>query len=182
MKEWENHKHGENEFDLSHMDEFVFSHTRKAKEQYPERITKFSVNFSHHCFTGHYCEDLGIYDHEKNEEKRFFSKERYDLSFNLPEIIKNLPCINPYVKVLIDRKRRESIFHLENDVNFKDYRIFLGMSLSKNPKADIRIFVRSAHPEDVYAKPVAYSGTQKFLMVADRIAKGLAFEPKRRSR
>lgn len=85
-------------YNLSHLDPFYWHYTTEAGERRPERIYKFQVAFSMHCFTRKLLRGEQIaadlwYDGPK--ERRVFCFDRYELSQQLPGIVQSMgdrPC------------------------------------------------------------------------------------------
>lgn len=95
---WRRFIHQGDDYSLSHLNPFYWNYTVEANSTQPECIYKFQVTFSMHCFTRdplnneQIAEDLW---YEGPKEKRVFCFDRYDLSSQLPAIIKSLgnrPC------------------------------------------------------------------------------------------
>ena len=96
-----NHSHfvfnGEN-YELSHLNTFHHKFIQAAQGNKPERVYDCIIEFSHHCFTkspnSNAGETLNSYSadllYETSKETRVFCFERYDLSFKLPSLIKEL--------------------------------------------------------------------------------------------
>ena len=82
-------------YDLSHLDAHVVTYTQAADPEKKPITYTFYVTYSHHCFAKDY-DHLTKADYERlmyhaNRESRPFCHERYELSKQLPNIVKNLP-------------------------------------------------------------------------------------------
>lgn len=80
-------------YDLSHLHPFTWEYTAKAAKKRPERIYKFHVIFSMHCFTRDPLKDEQVAEdlwYEGPEERRVFCFDRHGFSAKLPNIIQNL--------------------------------------------------------------------------------------------
>ena len=89
---WRPFTHQDVTYDLSHLDPFEWRYTAKASGKRPERTYKFHVTFSMHCFTRNPKDGEQITTdswYEGPKEKRVFCFDRYELSHQLPEIIKS---------------------------------------------------------------------------------------------
>lgn len=178
MGAWQKFKKGNTEYDLSHLHPFSFDHTRAATETLPSKTTRFFINFSHHCFTGHVGEDEWIYPHASDE--RFFCTKRYALSMNLPQLIRDILNANPYV-LRTFMGHREQFFYVEQNYQDETYRVFLEISCPSRGYADVRIDIRSAYHEEPYASPVNGDSNFKLWRVIDAKLSGTAL-PKSKSR
>jgi hypothetical protein len=83
-------------YPLNHLHPFRYACTLEATEKLPERTLMLHFGFSMHCFTHKIMayDDPGD-DYSDNRETRAFDYERYQLSFRLPQIAKELtdrPC------------------------------------------------------------------------------------------
>ncbi len=134
-------------FDLSHLHPFEFTLIQEAKNNKPERKYYFDVIFSIHCFSRKKLDDEIVEEgllYSDSRETRIFSFERYNLSKNLPEIIKSLK----------DRKCYHTshgnyfIVEMVNDEgNLQEYEIYFTVSKS-NKKGRINLYVQSAYIRD----------------------------------
>lgn len=178
MRSWTNYIKDNKEYDLSHLDQISFDYTRALADGTPGRKLKFSVNFSHHCFTGHIGDDEWIYPHAVDE--RYFSEERYELSKHLPDFIRSLLDQNPYL-LRTFLEHREQFFYVEQDFHEETYRVFLEISCPRKNYADVRIDVRSAYPEEPYAERVSGDSHFKLWRIIDARLEGVSL-PKRKTR
>ncbi len=90
---WQPFAHKGCSYDLSHLDPFYWNYTAKAGEKRPERMYKFQVSFSMHCFTRDPFPDEQINEvlwYKELKEKRLFCFNRYGYSRQLPAIIKSM--------------------------------------------------------------------------------------------
>ncbi len=112
---WKDFTHEKNIYSLSHLDPFEWHFTSEATSNSPSSHFKFHVNFSLHCFArdlqpNEEADPFLLYKGPK--EDRYFCFDRYELSKQLPDIIKSLPyrpCWhthhgNYFTIELVDRK------------------------------------------------------------------------------
>lgn len=178
MRSWTSFIKDGKEYDLSHLDQLSFDYTRAATDSSPSKTLKFLVSFSHHCFTGHIGEDEWIYPHAVDE--RFFCETRYKLSIHLPDFIRQLLEINPYL-LRTFFEHREQFFYIEQEFHGETYRIFIEISCPQKGYADVRVDVRSAYHEESYAQPVGGDTHFKLWRIIDAKLSGTAL-PKRKAR
>lgn len=81
------------QYDLSHLDSFEWAYFYEAGEKRPERTYKFHISFSMHCFTRKPKDNEEVDEslwYAGSKETRVFCFDRYELSSQLPEIVKSL--------------------------------------------------------------------------------------------
>lgn len=178
MSTWTNFKKDNTEYDLSHLNQFSFNHTRAATETLPSNTTSFLVSFSHHCFTGHIGDDEWIYPYANDE--RFFCITRYNLSRNLPQLIRDILNTNPYV-LRTFMGHREQFFYVEQNYQDETYRVFLEISCPTKRYANVRIDIRSAYHAETYASPVNGDSHFKLWRIIDSKLSGTVL-PKKKDR
>ena len=133
--------------DLGHLNDFEYSLVIPPKDGKPKQTYRLNVIFSLHCFTRAPKRDEQIPPHlaySDHRETRIFDHDRYDLSFQLPAVIRELAerkCYhdrygNFYVIELID----------ENGVT-RYYSIYFTLSKAGR-KRGLNLYVSSAHARD----------------------------------
>lgn len=133
-------------YDLAHLNSRVVSYEIQAKGTQPARSYLADVLFSPHCFT------RGLPKNEPHDrqleyrdgrELRLFDEERWTLSFQLPEIITELP----------DRRCQFGTGHQQNFLTVElvtdsgepvDYSVFFTVTRSSS-KGRLNLFVQSAY-------------------------------------
>ena len=95
---WKPFQHGSNEYSLGHLDSFEWHFEAPASGKRPNRLYKFHVTFSMHCFTRvplpSETTDNSLW-YSGAKERRLFCFDRYELTHQLPEIVRdmgNRPC------------------------------------------------------------------------------------------
>lgn len=166
-------------YDLSHFDNFTFSHTREATGTHPEKTVRFLVSFGHHCFTSHIGDDDSWLYPFVGGKPRYFCPIRNELSKEIPQILRDIAANNPFMKKTF-AQHREQFFYLEKNVNGIDYRLFIEISKANKTFADIRLKIATAYPEEAYAKPVGYTETFNFWRIVDAKLDGTALPTKKR--
>lgn len=179
MGAWQNFEVDGQLYDLSHLDNFNFSHTRHATGAHPAKTTRFLVSFSHHCFTSHIGDkDNWLYPYA-NGKPRYFCPKRNELSKQIPQILRDVATNDVYLKKTFI-EHREQFYYLERNLDNIDYRLFIEVSKANKPFADIRLKVASAYPEETYAVPVGYTDTFNFWRVVDARLEDKKLPSKRR--
>lgn len=178
MTYWQPFKLKNIAYDLSHLDNSRHTHTRAATETHPEKKVSFLLTYTNHCFTDHYGEEGNLYHTARDGKQRFFCTQRYQLSKNLPDLIKKILTEDPYMKMTFS-EHREQFFYLEDKRLEVDYRLFLELS-KLDHTSDVRIKVASAYPPDSYAKSVGYQTSYKLWRVIDARMEGIQLSSKRR--
>jgi len=148
-------------YDLSHLHPCVHSYLQPAKGTNPPRGYKVQVTYSLHCFTRAGVGEIpdGELLYSDSRETRIFDFERYNLSRQLPAIIRTLP----------DRR----CFHAERSNYFTidvvkeqaalEYEVYFALSRSST-KGLLNLFVQSAYGRDTrhgankpqHRKPVGF--------------------------
>lgn len=81
-------------YDLSHLDAHVVEYIQPGDSKNPERRYKFYITYSFHCFAKDYAhlseKERERLKYKTDKDSRPFCFKRYELSKNLPAIIKNL--------------------------------------------------------------------------------------------
>lgn len=134
------------EYDLSHLHPFDLSFTAPASGKRPERTYDLQVTFSMHAFTH------GMKDDEDTQgllyrdarETRVFDFKRYDLSKQLPDIVKKLGerrCFHTH---------HGSFFTIElvgEDGQKEEYEIYFKVSRASQ-KGRLNVYIQSAYVRD----------------------------------
>ncbi len=162
------HLHGA-EIEFQHLDPFVFSCDVPDGD-----IKTLLVNtrFSNHCFTEAFDEarhepDLVMADHKN---RRAFSRIRYDLSKNLPEIVRRLPDLKVHQT---PEKRNYMYFSAVAELPDQEYRLFFHLKRAdKSAKQHLELFVESAYPAMGGALKRKRPGTIRFALLALKTYRG----------
>ncbi|HEJ9418606.1 hypothetical protein JEP11_17630 [Proteus mirabilis] len=149
-------------YDFIHLKPKNICVKRKATEFFPEKNIRIFLSYTNHCFTKHFGCDDALFE----DSGRFFCTERYEGSKLLPELIPKLLDDNVDLMLTI-RQHRESFFYLEEYFMGVNYRLFFDISKSNHPASDIRLKVKSAHPEEEWAESVGTVGCFSFWRVID---------------
>jgi hypothetical protein len=121
----------------------------------PEQSFELHINvrFSVHCFTVGAGGDpvdptLLIMDYKT---PRLFDQRRYDLSKNLPGIIRALPM----VKVHQTPENRNYVYYSTlTELAGMEYRTFFSLNKARNRKHHLELFVESAYPSPTGTMPM----------------------------
>lgn len=156
-------KFGVKVFELSHLDSFDLDYIVPEKNQRPEQRYKIRVDFSAHCFTKEFVCGEGYsseYSFVERGETRLFNEERYELSKQLPKILKSIgsrSCFHAHSGnfVLIEKVTSQG--------ESAPYHVFFKVSKSAG-KAFLILYVSSAYipdrapdPRAKPRKPIAFS-------------------------
>nr|VFJ69503.1 MAG: hypothetical protein BECKDK2373B_GA0170837_12463 [Candidatus Kentron sp. DK] len=142
------------DYDLSHLDSFHWYYTAKARGKRPEHTYRFQVKFSMHCFTRDPLEGEKVSEelwYQGPDEKRMFCFDRYQLSRQLPEIIRSLGERNCY------RTPHNNFFTIEltdREGNRVEYEIYFDVTRTSR-KGWLNLVVQSA-----YVRTENYASTQ----------------------
>lgn len=142
------------QYELSHLNAFYTRFIQPAQGEKTEKTYSCLVEFSHHCFTKspnlHKGESLDDYPYElrytTEKETRIFCFERYALSTQLPEIIRNMDkhkCFftsanDKFLTIRVQTTQQQAV----------DYEIYF--SLKKSTQCDIHLFINSAYLRSGY--------------------------------
>lgn len=139
-------------YSLDHLSEFEWIYTQPAKDSKPEKSYKFIVEFSLHCFTygpnknkGETVNSLPLELHySDSRETRAFCFKRWELSFKLPDIAKEISQRNCF------NTGKGNFFTIElvneETGNTEDYEIYFKVSRVK--KGWLRLYIESAYVRD----------------------------------
>ncbi len=143
MKKWNKFSYKGKVYSLEHLHPFEFKFLQKATKGKEEKEYIFEVYFSNHCFTrGIEKEEAVDKDllFKTQKETRIISFGRYELSKNLPKIIKDLENRKCY------HTNHFSFFTVEiidENNNKIDYEIYF--DVKKVKKNRLKLYVRSAY-------------------------------------
>lgn len=171
MKQYEPFVINEHIFSLSHLDPFYTEYVQPAKQDKGEKRYRCLIEFSSHCFTRspnkHKGETLESYDstlhYTTQKETRIFCFERYQLSLQLPDILREMDkqkCFftsanDKFLTISIQNQAGENV----------DYEIYF--SLKKSKKCDVHIFINSAYVRsaDYQAAPLRRKPISFFVLL-----------------
>lgn len=144
--QWKPFVHSGTTYDLSHLHPFVQSYLQPANGRNPPRGYRVNVLYSLHCFTrsgaGETIDSSVQYSDDR--ETRVFDFRRYNLSLQLPEVMKNLIAAKCYEA---DRGNFFTVHLADDNGNSIDYEVYF--TVSKSSTAGIlNLFVQSAYPRD----------------------------------
>lgn len=137
-------------FPLEHLNAFYTEYTQPATNEKPERCYRCLIEFSIHCFTkspnAYRGETLDSYHvdlhYTIDKETRIFCFDRYQLSLELPRILREeiykQKCFftsanDKFLTISIENSKGESV----------EYEIYF--SLRKSKECDVHIFINSAY-------------------------------------
>jgi hypothetical protein len=132
-------------YNFGHLSDFVFNLTHGTE------LFKILVRFSHHCFTEKWNNQTPDLKYQYGGELRAFSRERYELSFNLQECICELVGKTVYYS-------RDGNFFFVTDIKC-NYAIYFNAIASKGTAYHIVMNVESAYPKkqlNEHAAPVGF--------------------------
>jgi len=146
--EWRAFRHGQETYDLCHLDPKTITYVQEAKGNKPERTYTVEVIFSLHCFTrglkaGEGCDPALYYSDDR--ETRVFDFQRYQLSKRLPALVEGLSkrkCYhsgkgNFFTVELVDEQARSRV----------EYEIYFTASRASK-KGIVNLYVQSAYVRD----------------------------------
>lgn len=161
-------------YDLSHLDAFDCVFTQAATADKPERSYRVRVEFGHHCFT------RGLRDEDPDEliypgprqDPRAFDPERWELSRQLPELIRGL----------MTREVRHTNYGNFLTVELTDlnggsveYEVYFNV---KKTGKQMYLVVSSAFPRDpAYLRARAQRRTMKLALILHNVQVGKPFRP-----
>ena len=159
------------EYDLSHLHPMRWTLTQPAINGKPEKNYRFSVVFSLHTFTQSF-EDR--HDRELSysdaRETRAFCFNRYQDSFELPEIIQRLD------QGYVFHTGKQNFLRIDKDNG--TYEVYFVVKRSKLPDIDLDIYVQSSYKRTKGNSPKA--GKIKFTVVAYNTMNNRPIKPPRR--
>lgn len=156
-------QHNGESYSLAHLNPFEMRfYGQKVKKE-----LAITVIFSDHCFTERA-------DKSKRSSERVFSPERFELSHNLPDILKGM-C-NEKVKVYQTSARRNFAYVVKIESNGKDYNVFFEVRKgNKSKQSDLVLRVESAYVFDD-GNELQFSGNIRFLILCQKIYLGEKIE------
>ncbi len=140
---WQPFQHNNNKYDLSHLHPFALELIQPAQGDKLEKKYTFWVRFSLHCFSKSIEDgDDPSLEYRDNRETRTFCHKRYELSFYLPEIIRE-----------INEKRCSHtgygnfflVEFLTEEGATIEYEIYFNVRRTKSSSAQLELFIQSAY-------------------------------------
>lgn len=141
---WNSFEYRGEEYELTHLNPFQWEYKQKKEVKHPERIYRFNIRFSMHCFTTQASQGTDnalIYSGPK--ETRQFCFERYELSKQLADVIRNINNKTCW------HTRHGNFFTIEiqdQEGKKKDYEIYF--KVHKSEKGWLTLIVQSAYIRD----------------------------------
>jgi hypothetical protein len=150
-------------YDLSHLKPFEFAVTPKGWNE----TTRMSVRFHDHCFTekydpNHHMSKL-ISSQQSKHEERAFDQLRYQMSFQLPELIRGLE------NKRISSTRNGNLVRVEL-ADGQEYGVFF--TLKKEAHNRCILYVVSAYPLSRPRQKIIVTGEMKFNVAVGLVLKG----------
>ncbi|MBL4751563.1 MAG: hypothetical protein JKX71_13450 [Amylibacter sp.] len=147
---WKPFTHTGNQYDLSHLHPFKLDVTQPETTKVEEKIFQFKVIFSLHCFSKTTKEgDDPLLEYSDNRETRTFCFERYQLSFQLPAIIRDIH------KKRCNHTGKGNFFIIElsdDDGNEIEYEIYFDIDMAKSREQPMTLYIQSAYVRDDESK------------------------------
>lgn len=177
MKTYEPFTHLSKQYDLSHLNAFYTEFIQPAQNGKSEKIYRCLIEFSHHCFTKspnvHKGETLSNYPSELHyateKETRIFCAERYLLSTQLPQIIRQMDKQKCFFTSANDKFLTVSIQTQANET--VDYEIYF--SLKKSKQYDVHIFINSAYTRSMdylaFSTPIRRKAVSLFVLLHNTV-------------
>ena len=132
------------EYDLTHLHPFEIEFKQQASKDKPEKSYLFEVCFSLHCFT---YKDLGGTDkrllYSDARESRVFCFERYELSKNLPKIVRTIFERNCYHT---GHSNYFTVEFINQQGETVEYQVYFSVSKSSQRKGLLNLYIQSAYP------------------------------------
>lgn len=172
MIEWGSFSCEDVHYDLTHLwpDEWVYIHQGNSKN--PDRYYRIRIIYSLHTFTrGKEANRDLRFDYSDAREVRTFCPERYDKSFMLPQIVKQLD------KGYVYHTGRQNFLRIDNGSG-QFYEVFFTVQKTKEAGKDLLIYVQSSYERTRGQSPKA--GKIKFSVVAYNTLHNRPIKPHRR--
>lgn len=145
--QWPPFRYGDKLYDLSHVYPFDWVYTAPATDKRPERSYHIAVQFSLHTFTRGFSTyetvDAALLYRDTREE-RIFDFVRYELSYQLPDIVRQL---GERVCYHTDHGNFFTIELIGSDGITQDYEVYFKLSRS-NRNGWLNLYVQSAYLRD----------------------------------
>ena len=142
---WRKFEYKGKSYKLSHLHPCIWYLNQEGK--HPARQYRFNIEFSLHCFTKQLPEDISLIDslllYKGPKETRQFCFERYELSKQLPDIIKN---INNKTCWHTHHGHFFTIELQDQEGEKREYEIYF--SVHKSGKGWLTLIVKSAYIRD----------------------------------
>lgn len=144
MKRWRSFECNKNKYDLSHLYPMQVTYIQPAIDGKAERRYLADVCFSLHCFTKALDAALPEFNYSSSQETRTFDISRYELSKQLPQIVRSLDKL----KCLHTGKNNFFVIEVIDAAGKKaDYEVYFDVYPSKTA-GKLHIFVQSAYIRD----------------------------------
>jgi hypothetical protein len=170
MIEWSPFSSNGKQYDLAHLWPDEWNYVQQGNSKNPERTYRIRIIYSLHTFTRGRETNIDL-DYSDARETRTFCSARYDKSFMLPKIIKQLD--------------QGYIFHtshknfLRIDIGSENsYEVFFTVQKSKEPNKELQIYVQSSYERTKGNSPKA--GKIRFSVVAYNTLHNKVIKPPRR--
>lgn len=161
MPYWNKLFMGGQDYPLDHLEPFVFSAAPVGQQE----LVEINVKFNNHCFSRDHTSQkdtllpVGFFS---SSEKRVFDPIRYEMSKNLPSIIKSLPGR----RVKSTRYAEFVVIDLKDGIR---YAVFF--NLKRTSKREATLFVMSAYPIYDDRKNIAVTGEMRFAYLLSSLMK-----------
>jgi len=151
--QWKPFIHNGQTYDLSHLHPSVHFYFQPAKGLLPPRGYRVNILYSLHCFTRSGAGETidPALEYGDDRETRVFDFRRYNLSLQLPAIVKNLMGAKCFEA---DRDNFFTLHVVDDQGNNVDYEVYFKASKS-SINGTLNLFVQSAYPRDA-----AYRGNR----------------------
>ncbi|RKD75782.1 hypothetical protein [Kushneria marisflavi] len=149
---------GDQTYDLSHLHPDSLELVIPAKGKNPERRFSIAIAYGLHCFTRKPNKDEQVPDdywYQDSREKRVFCLMRWELSYQLPDIIRTLgrrKCLHTKGEEFVTI---EMVYHGREI----EYAVFFTVTKGDKSGADINLFINSGHERYnklQYTKPIGF--------------------------
>lgn len=156
--------------EFGHLQPFTMQFDSKSAN----KRLRVNVRYSNHCFSFkptpgvQYDPELLLLDHSKRE--RVFCPVRYNLSLDLPSIVKSLN--DPSCKVWETSSRRNYTYSVRVDNPKGPYHLFFELSKDSSGRGtlqDLNMFIESAYHEDPQKGPPAVIGRIGFHVLCTNV-------------
>lgn len=173
---WNAHQQEGECYPLNHLHPHQIEHVVPAKGSNPEKRYQIHVFYGLHCFTRKAQGDEQVPRaawYSDSRERRVFCPERWELSKQLPEIIRTLgtrKCLHTQGEEFVTLKVTTGC---GGEI---DYAVFFTVSKARKAQADLNLFVNSAHERHnklQHKKPIKFD-----IIVMNRM-KGKRIKPPR---
>lgn len=166
---WMPHEHAGQQYSLTHVHPFTMDYAFPESERHESGVVTIRIGFSLHCWTRD--EETrpathGWYSDER--EKRAFDLERYELSKQLPEIVRQLHRSHCYLA----KAENFVTVSLQNSSGGQvEYEVYFNVRAGNEPMT-AELIVQSAYPRVKGASPKAlrrYTQRIKFATILGKV-------------